>query len=770
MGVERVDFELGQVMANVVGVVGGKAEDKGLEFLVEVDENVPTFLVGDPLRIGQILINFANNAIKFTESGEISIAVSVVDESAQGVMIRFAVSDTGIGIEPDVRERLFANFEQGDSSTTRKYGGTGLGLAISRQLAELMGGTVGVDSTLWSRLGFLARSVPGTRCRRGGERPLPPTDYRGRRILVVDDNRHAREAICAMLHSMTFIAVAVASGHDAVTEVLRAASVGAPYDAICLDWKMPVMDGIETAREIAKTMAGRVPRLIMVTSYGRDEVLRAADEAGIVELLTKPISPSMLFDALMRTFGDGSMPAVESIEPPMDSASRAAIAGARALVVEDNEINQDVASGLLHELGLEVDVAENGEVALAMIANRPEGKPYDIVFLDMQMPVMDGLSAARAIRKQPQHAALPLVAMTANALTGDRERCLQAGMNDHIAKPIDPVELQAKLLRWVKVQETAAETEEKAQERAPEAVPVRHETAGAPPVEAAGDAVIEAYAGIEGLDVAAGLRYLMGNSTRYSHLLRKFADGNADFAPRMRRSRLARLPESLGRFRANRHQAARRGLSHFAVVRRGGSGGGQHLRLHRRRRRGIARCHRRGAGRERQGHRHRLPGREGRALVREAHPRVLAITGPHAADEVLQHVHTHLPQPHDPFTSLVPPQGIKLTPQHFAYLKISEGCNHSCTFCIIPSLRGPLVSRPIGDVLQEAKNLAEAGVRELLVISQDTSAYGVDVKYRTGFFGGRPVKTRSRSCARRWPNSASGCACTTSIRTRASTT
>ena len=535
MGVERIEFDLGQVLANVGGVVGSKAEDKGLEFLVEVDENVPSYLVGDPLRIGQILINFISNAIKFTESGEVAVAVSVLDESAQGVTLRFAVSDTGIGIEPGVRERLFANFEQGDSSTTRKYGGTGLGLAISRQLAELMGGSVGVDSALGQGSVFWL-TVSLERGAAVAKRPLPPPDCRGRRILVVDDNRHAREAICAMLHSMTFIAVAVASGRDAVTEVLRAASAGTPYDAICLDWKMPVMDGIETAREIAKTMAGRVPRLIMVTSYGRDEVLRAADEAGIVELLTKPISPSMLFDALMRTFGDGSMPAVESIEPPMDSASRAAIAGARALVVEDNEINQDVASGLLHELGLEVDVAENGEVALAMIANRPEGKPYDIVFLDMQMPVMDGLSAARAIRKQPQHAALPLVAMTANALTGDRERCLQAGMNDHIAKPIDPVELQAKLLRWVKAQETAAEAEEKAQDRAQEAAPVRHETAGAPPVEAAGDAVIEAYAGIEGLDVAAGLRYLMGNSTRYSHLLRKFADGNADFAPRMRQA------------------------------------------------------------------------------------------------------------------------------------------------------------------------------------------------------------------------------------------
>ncbi|MBP7203732.1 MAG: PAS domain S-box protein [Propionivibrio sp.] len=517
MGVERIEFDLGQVLTNVVGVVGGKAEDKGLEFLVEVDENVPTFLVGDPLRIGQILINFANNAIKFTESGEISIAVSVVDESAQGVMIRFAVSDTGIGIEPDVRERLFANFEQGDSSTTRKYGGTGLGLAISRQLAELMGGTVGVDSTLGQGSVFWLE-VSLARGAEGGERPLPPTGYRGRRILVVDDNRHAREAICAMLHSMTFIAVAVASGHDAVTEVLRAASVGAPYDAICLDWKMPVMDGIETAREIAKTMAGRVPRLIMVTSYGRDEVIRSADAAGIVELLTKPVSPSMLFDALMRTFGDGQAQTVGRVDQSAADAELEAIAGAHALVVEDNEINQDVAYGLLRLFGLEVDIAENGEVALAMIANRPGGQPYDIVFLDMQMPVMDGLSAARAIRGQPQHADLPLVAMTANALAGDRERCLQAGMNDHIAKPIDPAELRAKLLQWVKVHEPRA---------------VRREMADTPSVEASADTAIEAYGGIDGLDAAAGLRFMMGNSARYSRLLRKFAEGNADFASRM---------------------------------------------------------------------------------------------------------------------------------------------------------------------------------------------------------------------------------------------
>ncbi|WP_305073481.1 PAS domain S-box protein [Propionivibrio sp.] len=521
MGVERVEFDLAQVLDNVVGVIGGRAEDKGLELIVRVDENVPPYLLGDPLRIGQVLINYANNAVKFTESGEVTLGVSVVEASAEEVVLRFSVSDTGIGIDEEQCRRLFESFEQGDASTTRKYGGTGLGLAISRRLASLMGGEVGVDSSLGQGSVFWL-VLPLGRGTRTVSRPLLPPDLHGRRVLVVDDNQQAREVICGMLQSMSFVAVSVASGRDAVAEVLRAAAVGVPYDVVCLDWKMPVMDGIATAQELRKVMAGRLPPLIMITSYGRDEVSPAAGEVGIAELLVKPVSPSQLFDALMRTLGavpgDSATTQLPEIESPLRGTEASAVAGARALLVEDNEINQDVASELLGQFGLQADIAGNGQIALEMLEDA-RGTAYDIVFMDMQMPVMDGVTATRAIRKMPRYANLPIVAMTANVMPGDRERCLQAGMNDHLPKPIDPEELLQKLLRWIP---SRPATVRERTDETPVSMAVTPD-----------ERIIERCAGIEGLDATAGLRLFMGRSAAYLHALRKFAVSHGRFNERI---------------------------------------------------------------------------------------------------------------------------------------------------------------------------------------------------------------------------------------------
>jgi two-component system sensor histidine kinase/response regulator len=514
MVVEHIQFDLDEVLENVAGVIAEKAAAKGLELIFDVDADVPRSLVGDPLRVGQVLINYANNAVKFTERGEIVVHVSALGGDHE-VVLHFSVTDTGIGIDPEQCGRLFESFEQADSSTTRRFGGTGLGLAISRQLAGLMGGEVGVESepgkgsTFW----FTARFG------RGAERTrslLPEPDLRGRRVLVVDDNEHAREVLCELLRSMSFEVACAASGALAVAEIGRAAAAGTPYEVIFLDWQMPDLDGIATARRIRSARPKDCPHLIMVTAFGREEVMQPASEAGIDAVLIKPVSASQLFDGLIRVLGGAreGVPAGDregvAVGPPPELGP---ITGARILLVEDNELNQEVATALLGEAGFEVEVAGNGAVALDRLAGETGGG-FDLVLMDMQMPVMDGLTATRAIRRRPELADLPIVAMTANAMAGDRERCLEAGMNDHMTKPIDPDELWTQLRRWIRPRGADAPV-------APVARPGASATPG------------PALAGLPGLDVAAGLRRAMGREAFYLALLAKFAAGQADFPTRL---------------------------------------------------------------------------------------------------------------------------------------------------------------------------------------------------------------------------------------------
>ncbi len=497
LSIEQADFDLDAMLDNIASLLTDKTNAKQLELVFDIPPEVPRALVGDSLRLGQILINYANNAIKFTETGEIDIMARVKERTEGEVLLCFAVRDTGIGITDEQKGRLFQSFEQADTSTTRKFGGTGLGLAICKRLAELMDGEVGVDSVFGkgSTFWFTARLRVGTQRKR---ELLPSPDLRGCRVLVVDDNDNARAVLCDLLSSMTFEVADAGSGLAAVDEVKRAAAAGQPYALVLLDWRMPDLDGVTTARQIRALGLDPAPRLLMVTAYGREEVLSQIAEAGIEDVLIKPVSASVLFDTVIRLFGGT---AVTEPSKPMDGApctpeSLASIRGARILLVEDNELNQEVATELLADAGFVVDVAGDGAAALA----RVQEQSYDLVLMDMQMPVMDGVTATREIRKLGRFGHLPIIAMTANAMQRDRDRCLDAGMNDFAAKPIDPEHLWGVLLRWVPPGE-----------RAPVAP------------RAAASADQPTLPDVPGLDMVGGLRRVQGKAGLYLSSLRKFA-------------------------------------------------------------------------------------------------------------------------------------------------------------------------------------------------------------------------------------------------------
>ena len=507
--VEHIELQLDNVMENVANLVAEKTAAKGLELVFDIQSSVPRHLVGDPLRLGQILINYCNNAVKFTEKGEIHVQIRSSEETDQDVLLYFAVKDTGIGLTEEQRSKLFQSFQQADASTTRKYGGTGLGLAISKKLAELMGGTVGVDSihgqgsTFW----FTARLGKAVGQPRDG---VLQADFHGRRVLVVDDNDTARNVLCDLLEGMGLHAEAAADAVVGLNLLKRADREGTPYELVLFDWQMPEMDGIEMARQTRKASLKRQPHLIMVTAYGREEAIQAAQKAGIEDFLIKPINASTLFDSMAQVFGGaGHRESRESGLVTSTTADLAAVRGARILLVEDNEINQEVATELLRDAGFVVDVADNGKIALAML----QTAAYDMVLMDMQMPVMDGVTATVEIRKLEPFRELPVVAMTANAMQGDRDRCIAAGMNDHLAKPIEPEELWHALSKWIK----------------------RRDGIGAqPPDQQVADAVpapeepSNLDLNVPGLKVEEGLRRMNGNRRLYVSMLRKFVAGNRD--------------------------------------------------------------------------------------------------------------------------------------------------------------------------------------------------------------------------------------------------
>ncbi|HEX5364878.1 MAG TPA: PAS domain S-box protein [Gallionella sp.] len=503
--IEHVEFDLEKVLDNMANLIAEKAATKGLELVFDIDKNVPVKLIGDSLRLGQILINYCNNAVKFTEHGEIDIIIRLKEQTDDDILIYCAVRDTGIGLTQEQIGRLFQSFSQADTSTTRKFGGTGLGLVISKNLVELMGGEVGVDSEIGkgSTFWFTARLGKSAEQQRG---LVLTGSLHGKRVLVVDDNENARLVLSDMLTHMSLQVDKVESGKAAIVAVEHAVAQGMPYEIVFIDWKMPDIDGIETAKRIKELPLSPLPHLAMVTAYGREEVIRGAEDVGIEDVLIKPVSASILFDAVVNILGGINTPRL-NIEAPTETFERlATIKGARILLVEDNDLNQEVATGLLLDAGFFVDLAENGQIAL----NKLNITDFDMVLMDMQMPVMDGVTATREIRKQQRFRDLPIVAMTANAMQGDRDRCIAAGMNDHVAKPIEPEDLWHALLKWIKPQQS---TIARVQPQVTQEVTLPSD--------------------IDGLDITNGLRRVLGKTSLYLSMLRKFVAGQKDFAAEM---------------------------------------------------------------------------------------------------------------------------------------------------------------------------------------------------------------------------------------------
>jgi two-component system sensor histidine kinase/response regulator len=509
--IEEVDFELDKVLDNVANLISEKTSSKGLELVFDIGRSVPKHLNGDSLRIGQILINYSNNAVKFTEKGEVVIAIKALEETANDVLLRFEVRDTGIGLTEEQKSRLFQSFQQADTSTSRKYGGTGLGLAISKQLATLMHGDVGVESepgkgsVFWftARLG---KTVSKARSF------MPEPDLRGRRALVVDDSETARHVLEDLLVSMSFVVEQASSGDEGISSAIKAAADGKPYEIIFLDWRMPGKDGIETAKAIRALPLEPKPHLVMVTAYGREEVIKEAKEAGLEDLLVKPVSASMLFDTVMGVMHGQREEARTSDRDVSNILEElSVIKGASILVAEDNELNQEVAMGLLDDAGFVVDIANNGQEAVEMVGK----KAYDIVLMDMQMPVMDGVTATIAIRKDARFKDLPIVAMTANAMQQDKDKCEAAGMNGHVAKPIDPDDMFRALLKWIKPRHAKTAIQPEAKTASKKAEPGKA-NAGLPE--------------IAGLNVELGLRRVIGKVPLYLNMLRKYVT-NQELTP-----------------------------------------------------------------------------------------------------------------------------------------------------------------------------------------------------------------------------------------------
>ena len=510
--VETIPFQLGDVLDHLASLLAMRAEEKGLELLFSLPPGLPTALVGDPARLGQVLLNLGNNAVKFTERGEVTMAISVVEREAQRATLRFEVRDTGIGLTPEERAKLFQPFTQADASTSRRYGGTGLGLAICRHLVACMGGDIGVDSEPGQGSRFHVTLPFGLQ---PGDVPQPQGgDLRGTRALAVDDHPAARELLQALLHSLGIQADTAADGEAALAAVARADAADRPYQLLLLDWRMPGMDGIECLARLAGA-GGRhaPPTVLMVTAFSRDQAEHQlqARQLRVAALLPKPVTPSALLDACLVVLGQAAtrLPRSEQHQQALQ-ARQAGLAGTRVLLVEDNPINQELACDLLTRADIAVEVATNGREALAAL----ERERYDAVLMDCQMPVMDGYEATRALRQRPALKDLPVIAMTANAMAGDREKVLAAGMNDHITKPIRVAEMYATLARWVRPAAAAAP----------------------PPPQPAGEPG-DGWDDIPGLDARAGVAALMGDRALYRRLLHMFCRRETDFEARFRQAR-----------------------------------------------------------------------------------------------------------------------------------------------------------------------------------------------------------------------------------------
>ncbi len=525
---EHVEFSLDGVLQRVADTIGAQAERKGLEFLIRQDVALPSTLVGDPLRVGQILLNLCSNAVKFTERGEIEVAVEKLEFGARSLVLRISVRDSGIGMTPESQALLFEKFTQADQSTTRRFGGTGLGLAICKNLVELMGGRIWIEHSTPGAGTMISCSV------RLGLTQQAPTVHQqlvdqvgpmleGVKILVVDDNETSREILGGMLRDFQVDVCAVDSGAAALATLTDNAAVS--YDLALVDWRMPGMNGDELIRRVnADQSIVAKPKQVLVSAHGRDEVMRLADAVGVDGFLLKPVSPSALLDTVLSTLGRGRIvyPGINRAPGPAEDVTSYGFAGARLLLVEDNEINREFASELLRSIGVEVDEAVDGVEAVS----KARIHAYDGILMDVQMPVMGGLEATqriRALAHEPGYeylAQMPIIAMTALAMASDVESTRGAGMNDHVTKPIDPETLVRVLHHWIH-----PAGKDGGGPVGAHAAPVESVAAPTPPA-----ATKTGY-----VDVDEALARIGGNRALYLRLLSRFRDTYGDAAGKLQR-------------------------------------------------------------------------------------------------------------------------------------------------------------------------------------------------------------------------------------------
>jgi PAS domain S-box-containing protein len=443
---EHIRFSLEEVLRNLIDIVGQMAKQKGIAIVFSVAQGVPRSLIGDPLRVGQILINLVNNAIKFSDKGEIVVGVTAEEVLSDKVRLAFSVRDSGIGMSEEQASSVFQSFHQADTSFTRKYGGTGLGLAISKHLCELMGGSisveskVGVGSTFLFSIGFdIATDELQPNVREPRLNPLK------RSVLIVDDSESARTMLVSMVEANGFLARAVSSGEEALSALVRGSQVGQPFDLVLMDWRLPGIDGIEASRRIkVHPTLWPIPGILMISAFEPEEVLRGLSNPKFDGFLVKPITEALLMRTISSIGG-------ERVEEPgfgfqrVPGSLSSGLTGRRVLVVEDNEINRGLVSELLGDLGILVATAVNGREGVDQVL----AEAFDLVLMDIQMPVMDGLTATKLIRSDDRFHDLRIIAMTAHGMVGDRERSLNSGMNDHLTKPINPDALTAIISRWM---------------------------------------------------------------------------------------------------------------------------------------------------------------------------------------------------------------------------------------------------------------------------------------------------------------------------------
>lgn len=493
---ESVNFQLDTLFENLADIFRFECEDKKIELIFDINPKIPSTLIGDPTRLIQILINLCSNAVKFTEQGEIKVSAYLSTLTKNKAILKFSVEDTGCGIPTDKQNSLFDSFFQADLSTTRTHGGTGLGLAICKELVTMMNGEIGLKSEANQGSNFFFFAEFGLDPQNNKSYPLSHPDLRGLRVLVVDDNQSARCVLRDQLASLSFKVTTVVSANEAFSTLETAEK---PFDLILMDWSMPEINGLDAVKHIKNNIwLNMTPAIIMVTAYAKEEVAREAEKIGLDDFILKPATPSTLFDSIIKVMA----PATSITEPLAKTKLEHKALKGSVLLAEDNAINQQFAEELLKSFGLTVEIAANGLEAVQKVTQQStHKKSFDAVLMDIQMPEMDGIQATQKIRANPLYKELPIIAMTAHAMVGDKEKSLNAGMNEHITKPIDPDELYNTLKRWMQSSDSDINTS-----------PIYTQLEDTPPLPDYSDS----------LDVDWGLQRIGGNRALFSKLLKDF--------------------------------------------------------------------------------------------------------------------------------------------------------------------------------------------------------------------------------------------------------